>query len=79
MAMEPREFIESSIPLAPTETDHRWRETKLHGCETCDWHGGFECVNCGRVIDTHLDLALTAAVVHVGYLPEELDEDEDNT
>jgi hypothetical protein len=73
--MEPREFIESSIPLAPTETDHRWRRAKLVGCDMCDRHDGFECVNCRRVIDANLDLALTAAVVHVGYLPEEPDED----
>jgi hypothetical protein len=63
-----RETIRSKIPLIVHESEHDWQETRLHGCEICGWHEGFECSNCFRVVDRHTDWDLYRAIQLLGSL-----------
>lgn len=53
-----RRRINWVVPLVFGETEHQWEATRLHGCETCGFHPGFKCLQCGRCVDFEQDYGL---------------------
>lgn len=56
---------------------HVWRKTTMLFCDSCGNHGGFTCDLCDRCIDSVWDRDLSHAVVQIGYLPEQEEDDDE--
>ena len=64
---EARQLIEDQVPLLAGEPRHIWQRVRLHGCQMCSWHEGYECLDCRRVVDSELDRDLYAAIREVNH------------
>lgn len=74
--MTPRQLIDMKVAPCFRGGQHLWRRMELAGCETCGSHSGFACDTCKVCVDFVWDQALYHAIVQIGFLEEE---DEDNS